>query len=414
MRAAMLPGRDPEVTNSFRRYIDELLAPRDPTRQYGSILPISSDPNVPGSGQFDLRGGFTGDLLGLVGAGSRAMRGEAYDPMDITTGLMSAALPNAMRRPRMPNAETGINVYHGSPHNYSAERLVRMPDGTTQYIVGAPDRLPDLPAGASLVRDYPQGRFRMSQIGTGEGNQAYGSGLYMAEAEKVGRSYRDTLAPFRPDDIKNVRAAISDREATLSRLLEDHAQVKAQVQSGGLLPGALRNIEGDLARARADLTIQQNRLAQMEGSTGRMYEARIRANPERFLDWDAVGTPAFKEPPALAKLVDNEITRLQNNPGELRTLLGLPPRVNADPTQPWARKAITENLLRQPETATALREAGIPGIRYWDGTSRAKEAGTRNYVVFDENLIEMIRKYGIAGLTMGGISMADPGANSSD
>lgn len=104
MRAAMLPGRDPEVANSFRRYIDDLLAPRDPTRQYGSILPISSDPNVPGSGQFDLRGGFTGDLLGMVGAGARAMRGEAYDPMDITTGLMGVATPSLAARPSASTA----------------------------------------------------------------------------------------------------------------------------------------------------------------------------------------------------------------------------------------------------------------------------------------------------------------------
>lgn len=99
MRAAMLPGRDPETVNSFRRYLDDLLAPRDPGRQYGAILPISSDPNVPGSGQFDLRGGLTGDLLGMVGAGGRAMRGEAYDPMDITTGLMGVATPSLAARP---------------------------------------------------------------------------------------------------------------------------------------------------------------------------------------------------------------------------------------------------------------------------------------------------------------------------
>jgi hypothetical protein len=109
MRAAMLPGRDPEVTNSFRRYIDDLLAPRDPTRQYGAILPISSDPNVPGSGRFDLRGGFTGDILGMLGAGGRAMRGEAYDPMDITTGLMGTATPSLAAR---PSAST-VRVFGG-------------------------------------------------------------------------------------------------------------------------------------------------------------------------------------------------------------------------------------------------------------------------------------------------------------
>jgi len=99
MRNAMLPGRDPETANAFRRQIDDLFAPRDPTREYGAILPISSDPNVPGSGQFDPKGGFIGELLGLLGAGGRAVRGEAYDPMAITSGLMNVATPSLAARP---------------------------------------------------------------------------------------------------------------------------------------------------------------------------------------------------------------------------------------------------------------------------------------------------------------------------
>jgi hypothetical protein len=39
---------------------------------------------------------------------------------------------------------------------------------------------------------------------------------------------------------------------------------------------------------------------------------------------------------------------------------------------------------------------GIKGIRYKDANSRGKEGGTSNYVVFDENLISIARKYGIA------------------
>jgi hypothetical protein len=49
-----------------------------------------------------------------------------------------------------------------------------------------------------------------------------------------------------------------------------------------------------------------------------------------------------------------------------------------------------------------LRESGVPGIRYFDANSRNLDEGTRNFVVFDDNTIEMVRKYGLAGLTMGG------------
>jgi len=44
-----------------------------------------------------------------------------------------------------------------------------------------------------------------------------------------------------------------------------------------------------------------------------------------------------------------------------------------------------------------LYDYGIPGIKYRDAGSRGTEGGTRNFVVFDENLVEIVRKYGIAG-----------------
>ena len=50
-----------------------------------------------------------------------------------------------------------------------------------------------------------------------------------------------------------------------------------------------------------------------------------------------------------------------------------------------------------------LKANGIHGIRYLDAGSRAAGDGSRNYVVFDDSLIDIIRKYGIAGLMMGGM-----------
>jgi hypothetical protein len=376
------------MANSFRRYLEGLFDPRDPSREYGAILPISSDPNVPGSGRFDLRGGFTGDILGMLGAGGRAMRGEAYDPMDITTGMVGMTLPNAMRRGARP--PPSISVYHGSPHDFAAERLVRMPDGSTQYVVGAPDRLPDLPAGATLERDYPHGRFRMSQMGTGEGNQAFGPGLYTAEAERVAKTYKSSLSPAQTRELTQMRGWLDELYDKHTNLTEDLNRAKQMVDEGKLYPVAVERIHANIDDTAKQIERQRARIDQYAGlDRGKMYEARIRANPERFLNWDAIGTPAFKEPPALTKFIDAEMDKMKNV---------------YDLSDPATRKLATENALRNPETVAALREAGVPGIRYFDATSRSRGEGTRNYVVFDENLIEMIRKYGLAGLTMGGVA----------
>jgi hypothetical protein len=46
--------------------------------------------------------------------------------------------------------------------------------------------------------------------------------------------------------------------------------------------------------------------------------------------------------------------------------------------------------------STALREAGIPGIRYLDGTSRSAGEGTRNFVIFDDSLVDIKTRNGEA------------------
>ena len=49
-----------------------------------------------------------------------------------------------------------------------------------------------------------------------------------------------------------------------------------------------------------------------------------------------------------------------------------------------------------PELATrTLNEAGIKGIRYADGFSRGQDGGTSNYVIFDPNIIDISKRYGI-------------------
>jgi hypothetical protein len=111
-RALRTPlGEPSEATrNAFRDYVGEVFSPRDPSREYGSVLPVSRDPNAPGSTRFDLRGGLTGDFFGMLAAGGRAMRGETYNPADITAGMMGMATPSLAAR---PNPST-LRVFGGA------------------------------------------------------------------------------------------------------------------------------------------------------------------------------------------------------------------------------------------------------------------------------------------------------------
>ena len=52
--------------------------------------------------------------------------------------------------------------------------------------------------------------------------------------------------------------------------------------------------------------------------------------------------------------------------------------------------------------AEILRAHDIPGIQYLDAGSRAAGEGSRNYVMFDPALIDIVRKYAVPGAIFGG------------
>jgi hypothetical protein len=87
-------------------------------------------------------------------------------------------------------ARQGIRAYHGSPHDFPPVRELEMPDGAVVY-QSMDDAVPE---GARVIKEHPLGRFDMSKLGTGEGAQAYGHGLYFAEAEEVATAYRNQLS----------------------------------------------------------------------------------------------------------------------------------------------------------------------------------------------------------------------------
>lgn len=61
---------------------------------------------------------------------------------------------------------------------------------------------------------------------------------------------------------------------------------------------------------------------------------------------------------------------------------------------------MNDTVGRQTAASDALREAGIPGIKYLDQGSRAAGDGSRNYVVFNDKLINIVRKYAAAGIAL--------------
>jgi hypothetical protein len=93
-------------------------------------------------------GGSTAELGGYFGGEAGAQLGREYGG---DYGELAGSLVGGMAAPNAPRSEI-IDAYHGSPHEFE--------------------------------------QFSMDRIGTGEGAQVYGHGLYFAGNPEVARSYR--------------------------------------------------------------------------------------------------------------------------------------------------------------------------------------------------------------------------------
>lgn len=312
---------------------------------------------------------------------------------DKSTGLLAAA---AAETP------TGIRAYHGSPHDFD--------------------------------------RFSMDAIGTGEGAQAYGHGLYFAEAEPVARGYRDMLSS---------RAAPGDAQGNAYDLVQRMGG--DEEWTAETLRDAIKNVVSPNTKQFLEDTlkhVENKTYADYAPPNGRMYEVNIDANPEAFLDWDKplrdqpkiAGIMGYADPDEIAAAKRSAYAEFSAPTGDTFEDLFAPlspaeqaaaERLSTMPA-PWGnmtgkdayyalqsqgfREGAVGANLPQPNpmkkadkwASEWLRDQGVPGIKYLDAMSRNAGEGSRNYVVFDENLINIVRKYGIAGAAaVLGVSVAD-------
>jgi hypothetical protein len=127
-------------------------------------------------------------------------------------------------------------------------------------------------------------RFSMDRIGTGEGAQAFGHGLYFAENEMVAGTYRDNLSaqtmtingyPFQPRNhaiTQIVGRNLSDLKAARQGLAQ-YAEQGAD------------NPYSDINDAYRIIDAIDDGIFDV-GTQGALYEVEIDVEPEQLLDWD--------------------------------------------------------------------------------------------------------------------------------
>ena len=243
-----------------------------------------------------------------------------------------------------------LDVYHGTPHT--------------------------LPP----TRRNPLGEFDASKIGTGEGAQSYGHGIYTAENPDVARAYQNTLSKygelrFADGTVKNVqdlpygspeqiagqiwinKPNLADAKFALSNLDSKYLgaskeNVLKQLES---LDAAKAKLSGNFYKA----DLPDEKIAQMIDYDKPMAEQR---NVIEKMRQALVGPDS-----PLSRSQQFQINDYLNDSVRMRNLY---PQSVVD--------------LNDPRIVERLRQVGIPGVKYLDEGSRAAGVSkqTRNFVTF--------------------------------
>jgi hypothetical protein len=301
-------------------------------------------------------------------------------------------------RGKGPMAE--IDVYHGSPHRFD--------------------------------------EFDASKIGTGEGAQAYGHGIYLAEDPGVARSYRMTTTgkihgiAGLPNQKKWQKDLIDDINTMMSREGINDPQVAITKRAEALdriaaaFPDLKRSNQA-LAAKKAWLLSQRDKATYEK--PGSFYTADLPDEMvDRMLDWDkplSEQSPAVREtvmrymnvgekqlPPDMrVGQVGNKYVVLQDKPPLPGSTFGVGRSIVKGPRAASEQEAVTaywnsltgkdfydtlgNDLGQNADASDYMRQLGIPGIKYLDAGSRGQGgSGTRNFVVFpgEEKKVKILKR----------------------
>lgn len=242
-------------------------------------------------------------------------------------------------------------------------------------------------------------KFDLSKIGSGEGAQVFGWGLYFAEDKTVAEGYRQSLSSDQQEKLERKKfsgrtllgwyeyleeqasrastdtmQAYYDRMAIVENLLI-HFNVKEAVQYAqdeGYSQEAIQWVEKTFKNLKVP---------------GQLYKVAV-PESEVLLDWDK----PFSKQPTEVKNALEKLFKENKNPSPERggdTLL----RLDKKTTGEHIYLDIVDALGSPEKASKLLNTYGVPGLRYLDQGSRTSGEGTRNIVVFNDQAVDVLETY---------------------
>ena len=326
---------------------------REPGWEYGQILPVRARKNEEGGMEREWGLGYSNTAKGMLDAITlprRAFEGEEVSPEQAMEMAMNVTAPGVATARYAPGVLNMPIVYHGGPHKF-----------------------PPTPGN-------PLGEFDASKIGTGEGAQAYGHGIYVAESPAVAKQYKQKLSAS--GAVPNAGAETLQRYnpelyKKLEKIAIDGGYSDIAINRMVIKPTEFRQITPELKREILDFK---------KGYKGNLYTADLPDEMvDRMLDWDK---PLSEQPEAVQKALKTawpDIEEYSAKSGE---------KLYQELSMPTFKSTPTSGMNRA-EAAAWLRQLGIPGIKYLDAGSRGDKAKpTRNFVLFpgEEKKAKIIKR----------------------
>lgn len=251
-------------------------------------------------------------------------------------------------------------AYHGTPHTLAPEK------------------------------GFPNGRFRLDKVGTGEGGAAYGWGIYLAEKEDTAKGYQVERVKVNEKQYANIGLELGGTEQSAVKSLKENGYNKDK---------AIEKLEKEKNYSAA-LWLRDNDV-QVESS---LYELDIPDNViPKLLDWDAPLSEQSEyvkkalKPYLLKRMSEKDYNNFFRNNGQLykeettplrwtgKTLYNVLSRDiagNAGAVPQWARE---QN--GQKAASEYLASIGIPGNTH-GGMSKGGTGA--KYVIWDQAVLDRI------------------------
>jgi hypothetical protein len=314
----------------------------------------------------------------------RGMTTELRPEAKSTLGALLGLVP--IGRAAAPAAEAAT-MAAGRAGERVAERVVPQVmerGGLPAEMLGAMAQGTQSPATVFHGTPHLFRQFDSSKIGTGEGAQVYGHGLYLAENPAVAQQYKEALSE--PElFLKNrqIQTRAGTPMDTAKAWLQDvYDRGFFSSKTANPFDQAIKDVQAAPVPKKDEVIAALNKLKERNVSMkpgGNLMQVDLPDEQiARMIDWDkpmnekemiSLYESLDKVDPRFAMEFQDSWYRMNESTGK-----GL------DGQDVYM--ALMNNLKTPQSVAQTLKEAGIPGIRYLDEGSRGAGQGTSNFVVF--------------------------------